>query len=498
MTDTRARFRLGLFVIASFVAFAGLAILFGGAPSLFSSRSKFTIVFPEAPGVSTGTPVRKSGVRIGEVTGLDLDDATGNVRVLVQIEKRFLPRQADEPTISRGLLSGDATIDFVPKGKPDPAVQTSFYAPDIDIPGVPPISARNLLNQAQKELPKAEETIAQIVSAFRRFEQLAPKIEQTLDEFTLLARGGREMVPELRETNKKLQKLLGVDKELENDAQDDPATIRNLLQDIRTFVKTFQPVADDLRTVIAANKDDLNATIKSVRTVSDRVNDLLNDDNRKAFAGTMKNLNGGTADLANVIKIASQLFQRIDGAAEQLTARLKQAETIFDNVDKATKPIAENAPEILKNVNAASVQLAQTLADVREVARQFGRTDGTFRQLLSDPSLYQNLNEAAASLTRTLIRAERAAKDLEVFADKVARKPEVLGIGGALRPSSGLKLSPMAPSTGPILPSVPIGGPDLAPYPIVPNPSAPLPSLPPPVGVQYRPTVPLPPPIYRE
>jgi phospholipid/cholesterol/gamma-HCH transport system substrate-binding protein len=31
---------------------------------------------------------------------------------------------------------------------------------------------------------------------------------------------------------------------------------------------------------------------------------------------------------------------------------------------------------------------------------------------------------------------------VEIFADKLARHPELIGIGGAIRPSSGLKESP--------------------------------------------------------
>jgi phospholipid/cholesterol/gamma-HCH transport system substrate-binding protein len=46
-------------------------------------------------------------------------------------------------------------------------------------------------------------------------------------------------------------------------------------------------------------------------------------------------------------------------------------------------------------------------------------------------------------------RVERALKDLEVFADKLARHPESIGLGGALRPSSGLKEAPTTPSVFP-------------------------------------------------
>ena len=498
MAERRVGFRLGVFVAGSFVALTGLAILFGGTPQLFVSRTKYTLLFPEAPGVAPGTPVRKSGVRIGDVTALDLDEASGQVRVTIHVDKKFLPRQAEEPAISRGILSGDSSIDFIPKLKPDPALVTVAYPPDSDIPGIAPLNTRQLLNQASGALPNAQASLDQIMSSFRRMEQVAPKMEAALEEFQLLARSGREVLPELRRTNVKIQDLLGADQ------PNDPPNLKALIQEIRDLVKVIRPVADDLRTVIADNKTDLTQAIKSIRTISDRINDLLNDDNRKSFSATLKNIETGSSDVAKLIRLAANVTERAETTMKLLNDRLTQAERLFENIDKATQPFAANSGDILKNLNGASLQLAQTLVEIRDVTKQFSRAEGTVGQLLKDPALYQNLNEAAASLTRTLIRAERVAKDLEVFADKVARRPETIGIGGALRPSTGLKGSPNAPSSGPILPSIPIGGPNLAPAPPLPNALAPIPSLPPggnplmpPVGVQYRPPAAnLPPPIY--
>jgi phospholipid/cholesterol/gamma-HCH transport system substrate-binding protein len=500
MAERRVGFRLGVFVAGSFIALTGLAILFGGTPQLFASRTRYTLLFPEAPGVAPGTPVRKSGVRIGDVTGLDLDEASGQVRVTIHVDKKFLPRQGEEPAISRGILSGDSSIDFVPKLKPDPALVTVAYPPETDIPGIAPLNTRQLLTQASGALPTAQASLDQIMTSFRRMEQVAPKLEAALEEFQLLARSGREVLPELRRTNVKIQDLLGADQ------PNDPATLKALIQEIREFVRVIRPVADDLRTVISDNKTDFTQAVKSIRTISERVNDLLNDENRKSFAATLKNVESGSSDLAKLVRLAGNVTERAETTMKLLNDRLTQAERLFENIDKATQPIAANSGDILKNLNAASLQLATTLVEIRDVAKQFSRAEGTVGQLLNDPALYQNLNEAAASLTRTLIRAERVAKDLEVFADKVARRPETIGIGGALRPSSGLKGSPNAPSNGPIFPSIPVGGPNLAPAPPIANPLAPIPSLPPggnpampmpPVGSQYRPpSVALPPPIY--
>src|SRR4051812_25892275 len=124
MAERGLRLKLGLFVGGALAVLAGLVVFFGRAPELFSHKAPYAILFPEAPGVGPGTPIRKSGVRVGEVTAIDLDPDTGLVRVLIRIERKYLPRKSEEPVITRGLLSGDTAIDFVPRlgedGQPVP------------------------------------------------------------------------------------------------------------------------------------------------------------------------------------------------------------------------------------------------------------------------------------------------------------------------------------------------------------------------------------------
>src|SRR5262245_65044307 len=115
MADRALRLRLGVFLGGSLIALAGLVVLFGGTPQLFSTDAKYAILFPEAPGIGPGTPIRKSGVRIGQVTALELDPVSGLVRVRIAVDRKYAPRQSEEAHISRGLLSGDTAIDFLPK-----------------------------------------------------------------------------------------------------------------------------------------------------------------------------------------------------------------------------------------------------------------------------------------------------------------------------------------------------------------------------------------------
>src|SRR5439155_7537195 len=77
------------------------------------------LLFSDAPGVAKGTPVRKSGVRIGEVDAVELDDENGTVRVRIAVDPKYILRDNEQPVIIPDLLSRDTTIDFMPKPKPE-------------------------------------------------------------------------------------------------------------------------------------------------------------------------------------------------------------------------------------------------------------------------------------------------------------------------------------------------------------------------------------------
>ena len=452
MPDRTAKFRLGVFVAAALVTLAGLVVLFGGTPRLFTSRVAYTVTFAEAPNVAPGTPVRKSGVRIGEVTAVDLDPNTGQVQVRFKVEPKYLPRTSDEATIFRGLLSGDTSIDFIPKVGPDnqPLPTTGEpYPPGSVIPGVTPINPSTLFRQASGALPSAQESMARILASVQRFEQSVPRIEKAFDEIGGLARTGREFMPELRKTNEELQKTLSLG---DDPADQDRAGLRTTLAELRDFLKTTKPLVEDVRRVIGTNEKDLSGAIKGIRQNSEALNEVLGGENRQAFAAALKNIQTASEDLTKAIRLAAIVLDQGEKLIKEVNARAAQAEATFRNLEVATRPLAENSDQIVKNVSVAADQLAKTLLEVRETLRVVNRGDGTLQKLIADPSLFNNLNDSAASLNRTLLRAEKIAQDLQVFADKVARRPEVIGVGGALRPSAGLKESPTTPS-----PEAPLG-----------------------------------------
>jgi phospholipid/cholesterol/gamma-HCH transport system substrate-binding protein len=454
-----------------------------------SPRTAYSITFGEAPGLAPGTPVRKSGVRIGEVQSIDLDPATGQVRVGILVESKYLPRKNEEPTIARGFLTGDTSLDFVPKsnaeGQPI-STMGEVIPPNSEITGVTPINPNTFVKQASGVLPSAQESMVRILNSMQRVEAAMPKIEKAFEEIAGLARSGREFVPELRRTNDKIQSLIAFD-----DARpDDQEGLRATLKEVREFSRTAKPLIDNLNKLIKDNETDVTATVKAIRKTSEGVSDLLNDDNRKAINSLIKNLTAASTDLDKTVKQVALAMDGADALVKNIHARVTQAGKLFDttektmksaqstfesaagavkNVEAATKPLADNADAILKNVNIAADQLSRTLVEVRSLLASVNRGEGTVQKALNDPALFNNLNEAAFALTQTLKRAEKVAQDLQVFSDKIARRPELIGVGGALRPSSGLKDAPAA-NCAPVLPPSPLDVPTLKPMePIAPT-----------------------------
>ncbi|MCZ2341363.1 MAG: MlaD family protein [Bacteroidales bacterium] len=545
MAERNLRVRLGMFLTLSLAGVAGLVILFGGSPRMFTNQIRYTVVFAEAPGLAIGTPVRKSGVRIGEVASIDLDEGTGEVKIGIIVDPLHRPRPSEIATIARGILNGDTTLDFIPRTKAgfEPVPPADPYPPDAQFSGATPINAQGLLTQASEVLPTAQESLLRIQKSFRRFEEATPKVENALDHFASMADEAQQLLRDLRSTNTKFQELLGSSEPVVSrhhvvaqlgtpplpgvqpppppaegagpghpkpavpGSPTTPPTVRTVLTEIVGLLRDIRPVAEQLETLLRTDGRELGRTARSIQTTSDNLNTFLTPENQKNVAGLLKNLNEASSDLTKTIRIVAILVDQSERTMRNLNDRLTQGEQVLSNLDKATKPFADNAETIARDVqatvrslNAAADQLNTTLTSVREVVKMASRSEGTISMLLNDPALFNNLNAAAFEATRTLLRVEKIAKDLEVFADKIARRPELIGLGGVARPSTGLKDAPTAPyqPVSPITPIPPLPPNAQTPTPVVPQGQEPVRPIPPlPGGANmgvpvYRPAIPTP------
>ena len=79
MTERQLQFRVGLLVLVSMCICVALVMQFGNVHKYWEETYQVGIHFDEAPGMQQGTPVRQSGISIGSVSDVLLDDVDGGV-----------------------------------------------------------------------------------------------------------------------------------------------------------------------------------------------------------------------------------------------------------------------------------------------------------------------------------------------------------------------------------------------------------------------------------
>lgn len=119
------------------------------------------------------------------------------------------------------------------------------------------------------------------------------------------------------------------------------------------------------------------------------------------------------------------------------------------NLTQVTEPIGKRGDQMVAKLDSSLTSLDQLLGELSRFSKLVNSKDGSLQKFATDPSLYENLDRSTQSLSVLLRNVEPVLRDLHEFSDKIARNPEILGVGGAVRPSKGLKdaeiLNPQKP-----------------------------------------------------
>jgi phospholipid/cholesterol/gamma-HCH transport system substrate-binding protein len=420
MTDRAMRFRIGIFVLAALLLLAMLITIFGSFPSLFKRHTSYIVTFQDAPGIAPGTPVRRSGVRIGEVSRIELND---EVRVHILIESPHRIRHMDQPTLVVGILGGDTSIDFIPRQEGE-AADRSFVEPDEVLVGARMANINTLLTQASQVVPTTQEALDQMRKSIQRFERLTPQMEEALKEYTRLAQSINKTIPDIQRTN----------------------------AEIETSVRTWGRLGENVNNLVVTQQDKLIKTLDNLNDTIQRIASVFNDENQRNINVIIRNVRTSSDNLDDLVKNTNDVLKETQKTVKIIGESVSKADEALQNLNKATRPFADRGETISRSLDETTDRLNRVLGDVQSLLRVVGEKDGTFNRLISDPSLYNNIDAAACQLGRMMTRVDRILKDMEVFADKLARHPELIGAGGIVRPSSGLKDAPSNISMVPHLP----------------------------------------------
>lgn len=363
------QFAIGIVTIMGGFALAAIIIWFGEFQSVLESRKTYYAVFDFAPGAKAKMPVRRAGIRIGEVRQVEYSERHGRVGLTLVIEGDNELRFGDVPSIAKDGFLGDRYIDII---TPDPHQ---------GIEGREPIPPGTTIEGLSPEDPlEAVQDVAEVV----------PTAQRTLLDIQLTSRRWAEV-------GERANRLMAANEE----------QINMMLTDSRDAVQR------------------LTATL-------DNINNMLDPQTQENFRVTLQNIRNSSESLDPLLKSSQETIDRVRKTTETL-------QEVATNLQTATGPLAERSESTMRNLDESVQSLNVVLKDVRELTQQFREGDGTIQRLMVDPSMYQNLDEAAALLVRNLSELEGILDDVKVFADKIARHPGELGVQGVLTRDTGVK-----------------------------------------------------------
>jgi phospholipid/cholesterol/gamma-HCH transport system substrate-binding protein len=260
----------------------------------------------------------------------------------------------------------------------------------------------------------AQEAVVEIRKVFQSIGKLTPIVEETLKDFREIGKMAKQVGPDLQKAS----------------------------EEIQVTARVWGKVGERTDVLLKTNEDKIVKSIDRMEEALKRVNTLFSDENQKLVQDTLKNVRNGSQQLEVISKDTTELIKESRMTLKQFSETMKHADEAISDLQKAMKPLSEKGPGMFKNFNESSENLNKTLKDLRELIQVIARGDGTVQRLLSDPALYNNLNDSAIMVTKILPRLDRVLRDMEIFADKLARHPELIGLRGAIVPSIGLKESP--------------------------------------------------------
>jgi len=418
MSNQTMKVQIGILVLGALLLLGTLIIMFGSIPGLFRSTNMYTVSFNDAPGVSSGAPVRRSGVRIGQVMDISLNDKTGKVLVLIAIEKSYRIRKYEQPTLITGLLGNDSSIDLVPKEGNITEEERVEIPINTEIAGIRAANVASLLNKASDIVPTTQEIMVEMSKSFQRLEKLAPEVDATLKEFKQAAKGVNELFPDLKKT----------------------------LDEYASVARQYNRIGERVDLLIQANQDKVIKLIDQASEDLTRLGNFLNEDNQKQVNAIVKNLRKGSENIDQMAKNADEALKELASLGKKVNESFHVIEELVSDLKNLIQPFSKRSESLGKSLDEVLEKSANTLVDIRDMVRVIGQADGTFKRFLTDPSIYNNIDKAVFAVSNLTPRIDQILRDVGVFADKLARHPEALGIGGVVRPGSGLKDTPVGPT----------------------------------------------------
>ncbi len=385
MDERVLKFRVGVVVLTATIVTAILIVMFGAIPDFTGTYYQLNIEFPAAPGVGRNSPVLKSGVPIGRVTDVDLQD-DGGVLLKLRIQSDYKLQQSETCRIRIGsMVTGDAVLEFVASSRGQ--LLANF---DLDQNG---------------QLDKTE----------------AAKAQQLLQDGDYLRTGTVAEDP--------LQIIINMQQKMGSTFE----SIENAGTGIKRAADDFALLMDNLNQFLGSNNGQLQSILKKTDVALDNfgaamalVNELAGDPQFQA------SLQQALKDLPSLFEQTKLTVADARKTMRSFEIMSESATTNLNNLQHLTGPLKQHGAGLAQDLVHSIDSLDQLFSQLSVFSKSLNSSNGSLGKLVHDPTLFQRLNSAAHNIEDASRRLKPIMSDLRIFSDKLATDPRQLGLKGAL------------------------------------------------------------------
>lgn len=369
--DTRRNFRIGLVVAISLAALMTFLFFIGSEQKMFSRKNEYRVLLETVSGLAEGNPVQMSGVTIGSVREIQLprDPKNQTVTIWIMIQQKYAERvRTDSRAKLRklGLIAADSYIDITPGSPQYPTMQ----------PGSVILAQK--ATDVDKLIASGEDLVANLVQISYSMKNVLARVDRgegLLGELTTdpakKQRITDTVLVTLNKTNAVLERVES-GRGLIGKLVYDDAYSQQLTESIQASANSLRSIMGDLQVGFERGEGALPA--------------LLSDPSGKREVNTL---------LTN-LRIASD-------NVVALSEGMKNGEGIV--------PRLMNDRQFADEMMAEFQTLVQRLG---ETARKLNEGEGTAGRLISDPAIYESINDILigineSKLLRWLVRNRQAA-----------------------------------------------------------------------------------------
>jgi phospholipid/cholesterol/gamma-HCH transport system substrate-binding protein len=369
---TARQLRVGVFVLAGLLVFAGLVYMLGRSAGLFERQYPLLASFGQTGGLIPGATVRLAGVAVGHVGEIRLPEAGGaKVQVELLVARRVQDRiRADSVARIETLgLLGDKIIDIT-LGSPGAAI----LQPGAELRTEEPFDTARLTQQGAELLRNLVDLSADLRQSLGRI--TGSSAGQDLAE-TL--RALRSLATEIERGQGVLNRLV-YDRKLGSALVDAGETLRQVGETVRRIDRAL---ADPQTSGLAS---EAGRTLAEARAAAERVNRILRE------------VEEGRGTLHALIYDEGRVLKDLEGV-------LARTGALMAGVERGEGAVGV----LLRDPEAArAVRRVVTAADGLAQAVDRARTqDSVLRALLDDPALATDLRETTRGFREVTGRIAR-------------------------------------------------------------------------------------------